>query len=212
MADGNPRAGSQAERPVARRAASRPRLSAQQRLFVHEYLLDRNATQAAIRAGYSQKSAASQASDLLKNPKIQGLIEQRLERLTEKTELKLERVVLELHRILLADPSEALNENGGVLPLRDWPVNLRRAMSGLDVEELWEGRGPDRAQTGEVKKIRFWSKTEASQQLLRVLGAFKDKLEVEHTVTYSDLVVEAARRRAARQGEPPPPPAPRAQA
>jgi phage terminase small subunit len=168
-------------------------LTPQQRLFVHEYLLDRNGTQAALRAGYAQRSAASQACDLLKNPKVRDLLEQKLARLTEKTELKLERIVLELHRILLADPADSLNDDGTVKPLREWPEDLRRALSGLDVDELWEGRGEDREQVGLTKKVRFWSKTDASQQLLRVLGAFKDKLEVTER-PYHELVAEAARR------------------
>jgi phage terminase small subunit len=173
-------------------------LTPQQRLFVHEYMLDRNGKQAAIRAGYSPDTAESQASRLLRNVKVAALVEQRLQRLTEKTELKLERVVLELHRILLADPADALNDDGSVKPLREWPEDLRRALSGLDVDELWEGRGEDREQVGVTKKVRFWSKTEASSQLLRVLGAFKDRLEVTEK-PYHELVAEAARRRREQQ-------------
>jgi hypothetical protein len=51
-------------------------LTPKQRAFVLEYLKDRNATQAAIRAGYSEASAHSQAHDLLKNPKVAEFLAQ----------------------------------------------------------------------------------------------------------------------------------------
>lgn len=52
-------------------------LNDKQRRFVDEYLVDLNATQAAIRAGYSPKTAGSQAFDLLKKPEIHEYIEER---------------------------------------------------------------------------------------------------------------------------------------
>jgi phage terminase small subunit len=161
-------------------------LTPQQRLFALEYLLDRNGTQAAIRAGYSEKTARSQASDLLTIPNIQAFLEARLAALEERVELKLDQVVLELHRILTADPSEALNDDGSVKPMKEWPKALRRACSGFEVEELFEGRGEERAKIGQVKKFRLCSKTSASEQLLRVLGAFKDKVEHSGTVVLAD--------------------------
>lgn len=182
----------------ARGTPSAPRsalLTPKQQRFALEYLQDLNGKQAAIRAGYSEATAESQASRLLRNAKVQNLLEEKLRKVEAKAEVNLERILLELHRILLADPADALNENGGVLPLKEWPEDLRRALSGLDVEEIWEGRGPARDQVGEVKKLRYWSKTHASEQLLRVLGAFKDK--VEHEVifkSHAELVAEAARR------------------
>jgi phage terminase small subunit len=154
-----------------------------QKLFVFEYLRDRNATQAAIRAGYSPKTAGSQGHDLLKLPEIRVAVDRSLERLTEKTELSLERVVHQLHRILLADPADAFTEAGALKPIHEIPEDLRRAISGLDSEELWEKVDDQAEQIGTVKKLKFWSKTDASQQLLRVLGAFKDK--VEHTADES---------------------------
>lgn len=155
----------------------RSKLGNRRRAFALEYLLDGNATQAAIRAGYSAKTAASQGHDLLKDPKVQAIVASRVAKAEERTEVKLDRVLQELHRILLVDPIHALNEYGGVKALSEWPEDLRRAMSGMDIEETWDGRGPAAVQTGVVKRVRFWSKTEAAQQLLRVLGAFRDKVE-----------------------------------
>jgi hypothetical protein len=76
-------------------------LTPKQRAFVLEYLKDRNATQAAIRAGYSEASAYSQASELLKNPKVAEFLAQQeaelkrdlRERFMEEAEMAFETVV-----------------------------------------------------------------------------------------------------------------------
>jgi phage terminase small subunit len=60
-------------------------LNDKQTAFVREYLLDFNATQAAIRAGYSRKTAGSQAHDLLKKPEIQACLAEFRQKAAEKT-------------------------------------------------------------------------------------------------------------------------------
>lgn len=65
-------------------------LNDKQAAFVREYLIDFNATQAAIRAGYSSRTAGSQAHDLLKKHEIQAALKEGRERLAEKTETEAE--------------------------------------------------------------------------------------------------------------------------
>lgn len=65
-------------------------LSAKQRLFVSEYLIDLNATQAAIRAGYSEKTAYSQGQRLLKHVEVQAAIEAAKTERLERTEINAE--------------------------------------------------------------------------------------------------------------------------
>ena len=60
------------------------KLTPKQARFVAEYLNDLNATQAAIRAGYSKRSACSQAFDLLRKPEIAAAVQARREKLAEK--------------------------------------------------------------------------------------------------------------------------------
>jgi len=163
------------------------RLTYKQRRFCAEYLRDQNGTAAAIRAGYSHKGAKVAAARLLTYENIKENIEGRVERVEKTAEVELDTVLVELKRILLADPSLALNPAGGMLPMRDWSLDLRRAVSGMEVEEVWAGRGEGRVQTGEIKKVKFWSKTHAAEQLLRTLGAFHDRVQVDVT-SYTDLV------------------------
>jgi phage terminase small subunit len=164
-------------------------LSDRERLFVSKYLTDRNVASASAAAGISRQAGAL----YLDREHIQVAIEKGIVELEHEAAVSSELVLLELKGILLTDPADALGPDGAVLPFREWPDDLRRALSSIDVEEIWEGRGGDRTKVGEIKKIRFWSKTEAAQQLLRVLGEFQDKVELTHR-SHADLMLEIERR------------------
>jgi phage terminase small subunit len=73
-------------------STSRP-LNDKQRAFAREYLVDFNATQAAMRAGYASASAAQQASDLLRNPNIQILVEEGKAKQAQSSVLTKERLI-----------------------------------------------------------------------------------------------------------------------
>lgn len=68
-------------------------LTEKEAAFVREYLIDCNATQAAIRAGYSQKTAASIGSENLRKPHIQEAIDKAIQKRSEKTEISAEYVL-----------------------------------------------------------------------------------------------------------------------
>ena len=71
-------------------------LNDKQRRFVDEYLVDLNATQAAIRAGYSERTAYSQGHDLLKKPEIAAAVQESQSKRAERTELSADWVVTRL--------------------------------------------------------------------------------------------------------------------
>lgn len=68
-------------------------LNLKQKRFIAEYLKDQNATQAAIRAGYSKRSAQQQSSDLMLKPFILNAIKEALDRIQKKSELSVEYVL-----------------------------------------------------------------------------------------------------------------------
>ncbi|KKO51142.1 terminase small subunit [Paenibacillus sp. DMB20] len=71
-------------------------LTAKQELFVQEYLKDLNATQAAIRAGYSEKTAAETGYENLRKPQIAAEIEKRQQKIGEKNEITVEWILEEM--------------------------------------------------------------------------------------------------------------------
>lgn len=169
-------------------------LEPKQERFCHEYIIDCNGTQAAIRAGYSTVSAGQLAFELLKKHEIQERVSALKAKQLERIDLSADRVLREIYRIATADVGLAFNSDGGLLPIKEIPEDVRRAISGLDVEELFEGRGDEREQTGVLKKIRFWSKTEAARDLAKHLGLLIDRLELNGKVDIADSLRKARER------------------
>lgn len=88
-------------------------LAPKQARFVQEYLLDLNATQAAIRAGYSAATAESQGSRLLSNAKVSAAVQEALDERAERAELKADKVINDIRRI--AKNAEKAGELGVAL-------------------------------------------------------------------------------------------------
>lgn len=149
-------------------------LTAKQRRFALEYLVDLNATQAAIRAGYSVKTARAIASENLTKPAIRALVDEALKRREQRTEVTAARVLQEMARIALADMGQAFDASGNLLPIHEMPEDVRRALSGFEAEELFEGSGAERTRMGNVRKVKFWDKPRVLEMLGKHLRMFED--------------------------------------
>lgn len=154
--------------------SKRTKLAPRQALFVAEYAKDLNATQAAIRAGYSKHSAAIAGSKMLKVPKIAAALESLQADRAERTGVTQDRIVNELARIAFADIAGAFDANGNLLPVSQMPEDVRRAMSGLDTEEFQRDDGL----AGRARRIRSWDKVKAIELLMRHNGMLRDKVEL----------------------------------
>ncbi len=110
-----------------------PKLTPKQARFVNEYLVDLNATQAAIRAGYKPKAAAQTAAENLRKPQIQQAIQEAREDQEARTQITADRVLRELAEIAFADAGDYQTVEGDELVLRDSeqiPEAKRRAIQG----------------------------------------------------------------------------------
>ena len=99
----------------------------------------------------------------------------------------------ELLRLAMTDIGQALNADGTLKPIHEIPEDVRRAISGFEVEELDGDEGP----TGRVRKVKFWDKKGSLDSLMRHLGLFKDKVEHGLDESFAELL-KAARERARR--------------
>lgn len=81
-------------------------MTLKQKRFVQEYMVDLNATQAAIRAGYSKKTAGSIGQENLKKPAIRSELQVLIQKMGEKAEITQEMVVSELRKIAFAEASD----------------------------------------------------------------------------------------------------------
>lgn len=107
------------------------KLTAQQIQFAHEYMIDLNGKQAAIRAGYTPKSADVQASYLLTIPKVRRLVNELKKQRISTTKITAERVLKEIERLAFVDSSEvAKYKIKRPEDLAKLPEDIRRAIVG----------------------------------------------------------------------------------
>ena len=120
------------------RRGKKGRGSSRYGLFAVAYLKDFNATWAAMRAGYSPRTAASQGQRLLKSAAVKQLIAEAHSRLFEKVEVSVEHVRQEYATIAYADIGEFLDRRGRLRPISRVPEEARRALSELVIEERYD--------------------------------------------------------------------------
>lgn len=142
------------------------KLTPKQRRFVDEYLIDLNATQAAIRAGYSEKTARQIASEYLTKPHIQAEIQKRQNRLQNKLEITQERVLQELAAIAFANGADFAK----VVNIGSLPTVEMIPTEELSPEKLPAIAGIKATQTG--VEVKLHDKVKALELLGKYLGTF----------------------------------------
>ena len=153
-------------------------ISEKAKRFAEEYLVDLNATQAAIRAGYAPGSAGVTGSKLLKSANVKSIVDAAMKERGERTSITADAVLQELWRIARSDITKALDGRGCLLPIGEMPPEAKAAIASLDTEEVFEGQGEERVQVGVSRKLRNWDKTKALELVGKHLGMWRDKVEV----------------------------------
>ena len=114
-------------------------LTEKQKQFCLEYMVDLNATQAAIRAGYSKNSAREIGTENLSKPAIQEYLSSLMAARSNKTSITAEYVLNRIAEIDQMDVLDILNDDMSMKPIREWPKSWRTTLSGLDVSEISVG-------------------------------------------------------------------------
>lgn len=159
------------------------KLSPKQEQFCREYLIDLNATQAAIRAGYSEKTANPAAARLLSKVSVQNRLSELLTQRSTRTEIDAD-YVLKRHREI--DELDILDifkpDLSGFRPLTEWPKAWRTSISGLDVSELFESVDGKKEFSGLLKKVKWPDKVRNLELLGRHVDiqAYSEKMVVEN--------------------------------
>lgn len=171
------------------------KLTAKQQRFCDEYLIDLNATQAAIRAGYSPKGMNKRVSRMMANEGIQAYIKERQKELEERTEITQDSVLHELALIAFAKASDyervvekdaMVEVDGNMVPVLDEDGNQvkYRTVEPILTDELTEDQ---KKAIAVIKKgrdgfeIKPYSKIQALELLGKHLGMFTEKVEVKNT-------------------------------
>lgn len=154
-------------------------LTPKQHRFVAEYLIDLNATQAAIRAGYSAKTANEQGARLLANVSVRSALQAAMKARSDRTEITQDRVLQEYAKLAFLDPRRFYDGNGRLIPVVDLPAEVAAALSGMEVTQERGGKDAEgRQEIADVTKIKFADKKGALDSVARHLGMFNDKLAV----------------------------------
>jgi len=167
------------------------KLTPKQQRFVEEYLIDLNATQAAIRAGYSKKTAYRTGADNLKKPQIAELLEKRSSERSGRTQTDADYVLTRLREIDELDIADILDDAGKVKPVTQWPKPWRQSITGADLHELQVGdvmtvvrkiKWPDKLRTleliGKHVSVKAFEESQqgGSEDLAKALSDLADKL------------------------------------
>lgn len=165
-------------------------MTPKQELFCKEYLIDLNATQAAIRAGYSVNTAEKIGSENLRKPEVAKKIQEAMNQRSQETEITAKRVLQEIAKMAFLDIGEAYDDKGKLLSPKDMPENIRRAVAGIEVNEISVGD----VVIGETKKVKFHDKSKGLEMLGRHLKLFTDVLEVKDVTPLADRMKQARER------------------
>lgn len=162
-------------------------LTPKQAMFAAEYLVDANATRAAIAAGYSAKSAAVTGARLLKNPRIAEIIGARQKRRLELADVSADRTIMEVAKIAYHDPGAFFDEHGNLLPVAKLGEMERAALEGFEVE-VKKLPGGERSV---LKKVKKADRIRALELLGKYQKLWTDKLEHSGRMTLEQLVCGA---------------------
>lgn len=171
------------------------KLTEKQKRFVEEYLVDLNATQAAIRAGYSEKTASVIGCENLTKPYIVECIAQAKAERSMRTQVTADMVVAELAKIGFSDLRNVMTDSGQLIDPCDWDDNTAGAIASVEV--VTNSRGGKRDENEPIEythKIKTWDKNSALEKLGKHLGLYVDRVETKHDVSdrLSDLMGEIA--------------------
>lgn len=148
-------------------------LTKKQQRFVEEYLIDLNATQAAIRAGYSTQTARQMGVENLSKPVIKNAIDKELAERSRRTGVNADRVIREIAKIAFVNPANIINFDSATVAANVSPDDTA-AIAAIRIKHI-----PTQDGVGVEREIRFVDKSKALELLGKHLGLFTDKVKFE---------------------------------
>lgn len=174
-------------------------LNAKQQRFAQEYLVDLNATQAALRAGYSEKTAHSQGQRLLKHVEVAEAIAEAQAARSKRTGITQDKVLAELVRIGFSDirklvkwgrsPVSEGGENDAPNGLNIYPVEL---VPSDQIDEDTAAAVSEVSLTAQGVKVKLHDKLAALDKIARHLGMFKDGQPEDEDPAPMTVTIKAA--------------------
>lgn len=171
-------------------------MNARQAQFAAEYVKDRNATQAAIRAGYSPKTAGQQGEQLLKNLEIAAYVAQRQQQALDDAGVTAKRVIDEISLHSFSNVQDLFDEAGNLRPIHTLTRAQAACISSLEIIKKNAEAGDGK--TDLVHKVRVTDKIKSLEMLAKHFALLTEN--IHHTGSV-DLVgkLQAARKRVSQR-------------
>ena len=144
------------------------KLTPKQQRFVEEYLIDLNGTQAAIRAGFSPKTANEQSVALLAKLSIRHAVDTAMAARSARTGVTQDRVIRELARVAFFDPTAVV----------DFRLCVVRDNLSEDDRAVIAGAKVKAGDTFTEREVKFFDKLKALELLGRHLNLFTDNIQM----------------------------------
>ena len=169
-------------------------LTPKQSKFVDEYLIDLNATQAAIRAGYAAKRADVIGYENLRKPVIAQVLKERMDERSKRTQIDADWVLKRLAEDTTADISDLYDDDGQLLPVKQWPMAWRTGLvAGIETVQERVGTDADgNPAFVTVRKVKLADRTKLLELIGKHIdvGAFKDKIEHSGNIGLESLIAD----------------------
>lgn len=165
---------------------------------MREYLIDLNATQAAIRAGYSSKRADAVGYENLRKPEIAAAVSIAMKEREQRTKITADWVLNRLAQDATADLADLYDDDGNLRPVKEWPMAWRTGLvAGVETVQERDGQDDDGNPTfSTVRKVKLLDRTKMVELIGKHVGvgAFKDRVEHSGGLTLEAMVAEATKR------------------
>ena len=173
------------------------KLTDKQEIFCNEYVKDRNATKAAIAAGYSESSAKQIGSKNMTNIDVVARVLEIAGDVCAEAKTDAVWLLKTLRACFEAKISDIMDEKGAILPVEEWPELWQKLVGSFTVEETKQGFGDDAECTGYIKKVDI---LKGKAQILKMIGdhvdvsAFEQRLSVTIEDKTADRLSSAKKR------------------
>lgn len=165
------------------------KLTAKQRRFCEEYVIDLNGTQAATRAGFSEKTANEQAVRILANVSVKKYIAKLQGKLRKQTNLSAQDVIEELQKVGFSNIQDFIEEENTIKDISKIKRPKAAAVSAIETSESTSKDGTVTVNT----KFKLYNKVDALEKIGRHLGIFeKDNAQKKQDVVIKQNVIKLA--------------------
>jgi len=139
-------------------------------------------------AGYKAKNPAAGMHQLRRNTKFAARLAFRRAELQRDLDITPEKNLRAIANSAYVDVADFYNADGSMKNIHDIPKAARMAIAGIDVEELYEGRGENRRRVGTMKRVRCWDANRAREMIAKIFGQFERDNSQKRSLTLVEIL------------------------